>query len=156
MSENVSANEFTKLLAHLKASRGFDFSAYKVSSLMRRIQKRMRDIGVATFAEYADYLEIHPDEFEPLFNTILINVTSFFRDAPSWVYLGEKILPRLLENRDTDQPLRVWSAGCASGEEAFTLAMLIAETLGEGRTEEAERHAGVLRRILLREDLKEA
>jgi len=141
MAEDATAGEFTKLLAYLKAHRGFDFSAYKVSSLMRRIQKRMREVGIGTYAEYTDYLEVHPDEFEPLFNTILINVTSFFRDAPSWIYLAEKILPRLLEERDSDRPLRVWSAGCASGEEAYTLAMLLAEALGETEFRRAKIYA---------------
>ena len=131
MSAESSATEFTKLLDYLKASRGFDFSAYKVSSLMRRIQKRMRDVGVTTYPDYMDYLEVHPNELGPLFDTILINVTSFFRDAPAWQHLADHILPRILEERGQDQPIRVWSAGCASGEEAFTIAMLLAEALGE-------------------------
>jgi two-component system, chemotaxis family, CheB/CheR fusion protein len=141
MAEDLTAREFTKLLAYLKASRGFDFGAYKVSSLMRRIQKRMREIGIDTYTEYTDYLEVHPNEFEPLFNTVLINVTSFFRDAPSWTYLAEKILPRLLEEREADRPIRVWSAGCASGEEAYTLAMLLAEVLGESEFRRAKIYA---------------
>jgi len=132
MSEDPTASEFTRLLAYLKASRGFDFSAYKVSSLMRRIQKRMREIGVESYAEYSDYLEVHPNEFEPLFDTVLINATSFFRDPASWRHLQEKILPRLLEEREPGRrPLRVWSAGCASGEEALSLAMVLAEVMGE-------------------------
>ncbi|HYU35470.1 MAG TPA: CheR family methyltransferase [Thermoanaerobaculia bacterium] len=131
MPEDPAASEFTRLLDYLKASRGFDFSAYKVSSLMRRIQKRMREVGVKSYAEYIDYLEVHPHEFEPLFDTVLINVTSFFRDTASWHHLQEKILPRLLEERDPGRPLRVWSAGCASGEEALSLAMVLAEVMGE-------------------------
>jgi len=133
MAEDLTASDFTRLLEYLKASRGFDFSAYKVSSLMRRVQKRMRDIGVRGYAEYTDYLEVHPHEFDPLFDTILINVTGFFRDAPAWTCLAEKILPRLLEERDPRSPLRIWSAGCATGEEAFSLAMLFAEALSEER-----------------------
>src|SRR6185295_8312577 len=116
---------------YLKASRGFDFGAYKVSSLMRRVQKRMREIGIGDYGAYTDYLEVHPHEFDPLFDTVLINVTSFFRDAPSWTCLAEKILPRLFEERDPRSPLRIWSAGCATGEEAFSLAMTLAETLSE-------------------------
>lgn len=131
MPEERAASEFTRLLEYLKATRGFDFGAYKVSSLMRRIQKRMRDIDVKGYSEYLDYLEVHPHEFEPLFDTVLINVTSFFRDTAAWTYLGEKILPRLMESRDSDRPLRIWSAGCATGEEPYTIAMVIAEALGE-------------------------
>ncbi|HEX7181206.1 MAG TPA: CheR family methyltransferase [Thermoanaerobaculia bacterium] len=131
MPEDQTAAEFSRLLEYLKASRGFDFGAYKVSSLMRRIQKRMREVGVNSYAEYADYLEVHPHEFGPLFDTVLINVTGFFRDAPAWSFLAEHILPRILEDSDPDHAVRVWSAGCASGEEAFSLAMLLIEALGE-------------------------
>jgi two-component system CheB/CheR fusion protein len=131
MSEDLTASEFTKLLDYLKASRGFDFGAYKVSSLMRRIQKRMHEVGVRGWAEYTDYLEVHPHEFEPLFDTVLINVTSFFRDTPAWHHLQEKIVPAILEERGPDQPIRAWSAGCATGEEAFSLAILLTEVLGE-------------------------
>ncbi len=131
MTPDASAAEFTKLLDYLKASRGFDFGAYKVSSLMRRIQKRMHEVGVPGYGEYCDYLEVHPGEFGPLFDSVLINVTSFFRDAPAWAYLAETILPRIAEERLPDGPIRVWSAGCASGEEAYTLAMLLVETVGE-------------------------
>jgi len=130
MSAESSATEFTKLLDYLKISRGFDFSAYKVSTLIRRIQKRMRDAGVKTYSEYTDYLEVHPTEFGPLFDTVLINVTSFFRDPSAWQHLAEHIIPRLLKD-SADRPIRVWSAGCASGEEAFTIAMLLAEAVGE-------------------------
>lgn len=131
MPEDTTAAEFTRLLDYLKATRGFDFSAYKVSSLMRRIQKRMHEVGVQTYADYIDFLEVHPHEFEPLFDTVLINVTSFFRDTPAWSYLREKVLPQLVADRDPDRPIRIWSAGCATGEEAFSLAMLLAETMGE-------------------------
>src|SRR5262245_46803072 len=113
--------EFSKLLDYLKAARGFDFSAYKVSSLMRRIQKRMREVGVETYSAYTDYLEVHPNEFVPLFDTVLINVTSFFRDQPAWDYLKDHVLPKTVEEKAPGAPIRLWSAGCASGEEAYSL-----------------------------------
>jgi two-component system, chemotaxis family, CheB/CheR fusion protein len=118
------------LLQYLKASRGFDFTAYKRSSLVRRIEKRQQSVGAATVEAYQRYLEKHPEEFGLLFNTILINVTSFFRDPDAWGYLGDAIVPRILEIARGDSPIRVWSAGCASGEEACTLAMIFAEGLG--------------------------
>jgi two-component system, chemotaxis family, CheB/CheR fusion protein len=124
-------SEFTKLLEYLRATRGFDFGGYKVSTLMRRVQKRMAEVGVESYADYTDFLEVHPDEFQPLFNTVLINVTSFFRDSPAWEYVAEEIIPRILADRAPDRPVRVWSAGCASGEEAYSIAMLLAEALGE-------------------------
>jgi two-component system, chemotaxis family, CheB/CheR fusion protein len=125
------AQDFLRLIDYLKSTRGFDFSGYKVPSLMRRVQKRMHDLDLPNYAAYIDYLEVHPDEFEPLFNTVLINVTAFFRDPPAWEYLAEHVLPRILEHKRPDDRVRCWSAGCASGEEAYTLAILLAEALGE-------------------------
>jgi two-component system CheB/CheR fusion protein len=119
------------LLDFVKRNRGFDFTGYKRSSLERRIVKRMEEIGVTSYAEYLDHLEVQPDEFALLFNTILINVTAFFRDAPTWEYLRTDVIPQLLANRPAGAPIRVWCAGCASGEEAYTIAMVLADTLGE-------------------------
>ena len=121
--------EFEALLAYLKDERAFDFTGYKRPSLVRRVRRRMDAVEVEGFGDYTDYLHVHPEEFTALFNTILINVTSFFRDADAWQYLAESVLPELLARRDS-QPLRAWTAGCASGEEAYTLAMLFAEALG--------------------------
>ena len=119
------------LLAFLKSNRGFDFTGYKRASLERRVAKRMEELDVPGFAEYVEHLELNPEEFALLFNTILINVTGFFRDASAWEYLSSEIVPRILEARAPDHPIRVWCAGCASGEETYTLAMLLAEALGE-------------------------
>jgi two-component system CheB/CheR fusion protein len=127
----AASADFLKLLEFLKSSRGFDFSGYKLSSLMRRVQKRMQQVGSANYSDYVDYLEVHQDEFLPLFNTVLINVTSFFRDLEAWKAVAERILPRILESKGPVEPLRFWSAGCASGEEAYTLAILLAEALGD-------------------------
>jgi two-component system, chemotaxis family, CheB/CheR fusion protein len=121
---------FEALLLYLKQSRGFDFTAYKRSSLMRRVLVRMQAAGVPTFPEYHDYLQVDPDEFTRLFNTILINVTSFFRDAPTWAAVADTIMPAMLAELGPGDPIRVWSAGCASGEEAYTLAILLAEAVG--------------------------
>jgi len=129
--EESPTHDFVRLLDYLKAYRGFDFSGYKLSSLIRRVQKRMQQMGVASYVDYIDYLEVHPDEFLPLFNTVLINVTGFFRDAPAWQMLAAEVLPRLVGSKSADEPIRCWSAGCASGEEAYTLAILLAELLGE-------------------------
>jgi two-component system CheB/CheR fusion protein len=129
----TSSAAVSRLLDYLKGSRGFDFGAYKVTGLLRRVQKRMHEVGAASYAEYLEYLEVHPQEFAPLFDAVLINVTSFFRDPPAWEYLAEHILPRIVEECAPDQTIRVWSAGCASGEEALSVAMLFAELLGEER-----------------------
>jgi two-component system, chemotaxis family, CheB/CheR fusion protein len=121
---------FETLLVHLKENRGFDFTGYKRSSLTRRVNRRMTQVGVSDYTEYLDYLEVHTEEFTALFNTILINVTGFFRDAEAWEYLSAEILPGILTAKAPDGVIRVWSAGCASGEEAYTLAMILAEALG--------------------------
>jgi two-component system CheB/CheR fusion protein len=125
-----SGEEFEALLLYLKQSRGFDFTAYKRSSLMRRVLVRMQTAGIASFADYLDYLQVHPDEFSRLFNTILINVTSFFRDPQTWEFLTEDVMPSLLPGVGPKDPIRVWSAGCASGEEAYSIAMMLAEVVG--------------------------
>ena len=121
---------FEDLLEYLKHSRGLDFTGYKRVSLMRRVDVRMQMVGEESYRSYRDYLEVHPDEFVFLFNTILINVTSFFRDPESWQYLAETILPQIVDGKDDGEEIRVWSAGCASGEEPYTIAMLLAEQLG--------------------------
>ena len=124
--------DFEALLIHLKETGGFDFTGYKRSSLMRRVNRRMDQVGVASYAEYLDFLQVHPDEFTALFNTILINVTGFFRDPDAWAYLDKEVLQPLIAGRPAESPIRIWSAGCASGEEAYTLAMLL--TSGSART----------------------
>src|SRR3954469_10189497 len=125
-----SSDSLERLLTHLKGTRGFDFTGYKRTSLERRIRKRMEAIGVPDFDEYLEYLEVHQDEFPALFDTILINVTGFFRDPPAWEYYRSDVIPRLLEAIGPDEPIRVWCAGCASGEETYTMAMVLAEALG--------------------------
>jgi two-component system CheB/CheR fusion protein len=117
---------FEELLTYLKRSRGFDFTGYKRTSLSRRIRKRMQAVNIERFSDYTDYLEVHPDEFAHLFNTILINVTDFFRDPPVWDYLATEIVPRVVAAKKNGDSIRIWSAGCASGQEAYTLAIAMA------------------------------
>jgi len=133
MSEDSpqTLQEFQALVEFIKLNRGFDFNGYKRPSLMRRVNQRMQALEqVQTFGDYIDYLEVHPEEFAHLFNTILINVTTFFRDPDAWDYLAREVVPRVLANRPGDETIRVWSAGCASGEEAYSLVMVLAEALG--------------------------
>ncbi len=134
---NPQSGEPKRLLEFLRLSRRFDFSGYKQASLMRRIERRMRAVNVASYADFVDYLEVHPDEFPRLFNAILVHITSFFRDSAAWERLVRDVVPQLLAGKAPDQPVRVWSAGGASGEEAYSLAMVLAEALG--RQEYAKR-----------------
>jgi two-component system CheB/CheR fusion protein len=130
-------DQFESLLEFIKSNRGFDFTGYKRPTLYRRIYKRMSAVGVASFEEYESYLDARGEEFAALFDTILINVTSFFRDPQAWEYVAEEVVPRIVGEPDPSGPqLRVWSTGCASGEEAYTVAMVLAEALGD----EAFRH----------------
>jgi two-component system CheB/CheR fusion protein len=119
------------LLEFVKTTRGFDFTGYKRSSIERRVAKRMGEVGVERYDDYVDYLELHGDEFAELFNTLLINVTSFFRDPQTWEHLAANIVPQLIASREADTPLRIWCAGSASGEEAYTVAMVFARVLGD-------------------------
>ncbi|QYC45660.1 Chemotaxis protein methyltransferase [Nonomuraea coxensis DSM 45129] len=122
--------ELDDLLLLLKETRGFDFTGYKRNTLVRRVARRLEALKLGSYGEYRDYLELHSAEYTQLFDSLLINVTSFFRDAAAWQRLRETVLPALLERKDPGQPIRVWSAGCATGEEAYTIAMVLAEELG--------------------------
>ena len=90
----------------------------------------MLSVGLRDVAEYRDYVRACPIECAKLIDAILINVTRFFRDESSWTFLADRVLPDLLTRKRAARRIRVWSAGCASGEEPFTLAMLFAEAMG--------------------------
>jgi two-component system CheB/CheR fusion protein len=130
MTDAPESPEFERLLQFLRETRGFDFSGYKRTTLLRRIEKRMAQVKVKGHGPYLEHLQAHPDEFGTLFNTILINVTSYFRDAEAWDYVRAEILPRIIEGKAPYEPIRIWSAGVASGEEAYSVAMLLSEVLG--------------------------
>jgi two-component system CheB/CheR fusion protein len=131
MSINPDDPTFEALLHYLKRTRGFDFTGYKRPSLMRLTKKRMQFVGVESFTDYLDYLEANPLEFNYLFDALLLNVTTFFRDLPAWNYLAQEVIPQILEMKPDNELIRVWTAGCASGEEAYTIAIILAEILGE-------------------------
>jgi two-component system CheB/CheR fusion protein len=142
MTQETEDRELEALLDYLRDTRGFDFTGYKRGSLGRRISMRMEAVGLQKYSEYLDYLQVHPDEFEQLFNYILINVTGFFRDPQIWDYLGGVVFPRIIETKEHPGPIRVWCAGVASGEEAYSVAMLLAEGLGvEGFAERVKIYA---------------
>jgi two-component system, chemotaxis family, CheB/CheR fusion protein len=119
------------LLSFIKETRGFDFTGYKRSTIERRVAKRMGGVGAERYDDYLDYLELHGDEFAELFNTLLINTTGFFRDPQTWEYVADEVVQQLLSARAPEDPIRVWCAGCASGEEPYTVAMVLARVIGE-------------------------
>ena len=122
--------ELAELLQYLHESRGLDLSGYKRVGLLRRLTKRMRAVGVDEFGAYQSFIETHPTEYAGLLDTLLINVTAFFRDDLPWEYLRNEIIPLLLEQKGPTEAIRVWCAGCATGEEAYSLAIVLAEALG--------------------------
>jgi two-component system CheB/CheR fusion protein len=122
---------FRALLETLSTAYNFDFREYKEPSLARRIRARMSLVHADDFPSYGRYLEQHPEEHVLLFNSILINVTGFFRDAEAWKTIATDVIPRLVAAGGESRSLRIWSAGCSSGEEPYSVAMLLAEQLGD-------------------------
>ncbi|WP_432922843.1 CheR family methyltransferase [Microbispora sp. CA-135349] len=122
--------EFDDLLLMLKETRGFDFTGYKRSTLQRRVARRLEALKLETTGEYRDYLELEPGEFEVLFDSLLINVTGFFRDPQAWRVLRDRAIRPIIAAKGGCRPIRAWSAGCATGEEAYSLAIALAEELG--------------------------
>ena len=127
MAKDVSLRD---LLQELAEQRNFDFRGYKKTTLERRFRRRMFQLNLAGYGEYGRYIREHPDEANELLNTILINVTEFFRDPPAWEILRHEVLPGLLKRIKPGHSFRAWSAGCASGEEPYSIAILLAEYFG--------------------------
>ena len=127
MAKDVTLND---LLQELAERRKLDFRGYKQTTLERRFRRRMFQLDVGDYASYAEYIRSHPDEVNQLLNTLLINVTEFLRDPPAWEIVRHEILPSLLKKIKPGHSFRAWSAGCASGEEAYSIAMLLAEHFG--------------------------
>lgn len=125
-----SNSGFEELLDYLRQKHHFDFSGYKYSSLMRRIQYRMHQVEIKDYCHYQEYLAQHPEEYPLLFETIEINLTAFFRDRGDWEFIQQHIIPQIEAEKPPNEAIRVWSAGCASGEEAYTVAIVLAELLG--------------------------
>ncbi len=125
--------ELERLLDYLHERRYFDFRGYKRASLSRRIFKRMQAVGAEDYGRYMEILEANPGEFVQLFDSILINVTAFVRDRDAWDVLAHRVVPEIASSKEPHEPIRVWSAGCASGEEAYSLAVIFADALGEDR-----------------------
>jgi len=117
----------TELLSVVHSRTGHDFAFYKIPTVLRRVQRRMGLIGVTELHAYLDYLKAHAIEAQALANDMMINVTGFFRDPEAWEALRVSVLRPLVAKRSPADPIRVWVAACASGEEAYSLAMLIAE-----------------------------
>lgn len=120
------SGEFNQLLEQVHQATGIDFGGYKEDTLLRRIDKRMATLGLDSLADYLALARKQPEELKTLQRLFLVSVSSFFRDADAFRAL-KMSLARLLEGKPAGEPVRVWVAGCASGEEAYTLAILLKE-----------------------------
>ncbi len=116
-----------RICAILRSQVGHDFSGYKDKTFMRRVNRRMHVLGVATLPDYAETLQNDPDEAVLLFRELLIRVTSFFRDSDAFDVIERTVIPRLFQGRHADGAVRVWVPGCATGEEAYSLGILLLE-----------------------------
>ena len=132
-AETSDANpSLQSLLDDVREHSGIDFSHYKRPTIDRRLQRRFYATGQTTVRDYLHYLHLHPEEYNRLVSTFLIKVTEFFRDDDLFTALRQQVIPDLIaQARERGNELRIWSAGCATGEEAYSLAILVAEALGD-------------------------
>ncbi|MFC1885859.1 chemotaxis protein CheB [Thermodesulfobacteriota bacterium] len=132
-AENIPSGILKKIHSIIRLRTGHDFSNYKNSTVLRRIARRMNIHGISNPSAYANYLRKNEKENDALAKELLIGVTSFFRDGQAFEALKEKVLPKLFENKPAGYTLRGWIAGCATGEEAYSLAMIMMEYIEENQ-----------------------
>ncbi len=124
-------DNLNKIFVLLRSRTGNDFTYYKHSTIRRRIKRRMVLHQLEKMEDYVKYLQKQPGELDALFQDMLINVTSFFRDPETFEALQQEVFPALIEKRSAEQPLRIWVPGCATGEEVYSVAIALLEFLGE-------------------------
>jgi two-component system CheB/CheR fusion protein len=125
-----SGQSLDRFLLQLRDRSGIDFTAYKRPTIVRRLERRIAATQSTGLADYRRYLLTHPDEVHRLRSSLLVKVTDFFRDPDLYEHIRSTLLPRLMDEAQERRELRIWSAGCATGEEAYSLAILVAEALG--------------------------
>jgi two-component system, chemotaxis family, CheB/CheR fusion protein len=116
-----------RILGYLRVRTGHDFSKYKRATMLRRVARRMQVVGQGELEDYVTYIFDHPEEMQALFGDLLISVTNFFRDPHCFKELAELVIPHLFEGQEPGNPIRVWVPGCATGEEAYSIAILLHE-----------------------------
>ena len=130
LDEDGAANDVRRIVTFLRTRTGHDFSGYKRSTVLRRISRRMQVCQIVALPDYLQHLRANPEEAKELLSDLLISVTMFFRDPATFITLTHRVIRPLLESRsagDTDGELRAWVVGCATGEEAYSLAILLLE-----------------------------
>ncbi|MGO8917800.1 MAG: chemotaxis protein CheB [Stellaceae bacterium] len=132
-SSDPATERLTEIVALLRTTASHDFALYKPGTLLRRIERRMALAAIPDGGRYLDRLRTDSGELELLAKDLLINVTSFFRDPKIFELLAEKVIPDLVRLQPVDRPLRVWVAGCSTGEETYTLAMLFLEEIAAAK-----------------------
>jgi two-component system, chemotaxis family, CheB/CheR fusion protein len=130
-AEVENETDLQTIFTLLKASFGINFENYKKSTINRRVTRRIILNKFESIKDYVTYLRMHYDELEALFQDLLINVTRFFREPETFALLKEKVFPKLIETKVSDEPIRVWIPGCSTGEEAYSTAISIEEFLKE-------------------------
>ena len=130
-------NALKKIFLLLRAQTNHDFSHYKPNTINRRIDRRLAVNQIESIDDYVKYLQQTPEEVIALFNDLLIGVTSFFRDTKAFKALEQNIIPNLIENKTEGVPIRIWSVACSSGEEAYSLAILIRECMEQKKKDHA-------------------
>ena len=130
-----SMGDLGALLKKIYEARGYDFREYKTASVERRIKKRLFEHHLETYEQYSALLDNDPEEYSKLFDTLLINVSEFFRDPDAWDIIANEIIPDILAKKKKGDAIRIWSAGCSSGEEPYSLAVLMSEKLGDAITD---------------------
>jgi two-component system, chemotaxis family, CheB/CheR fusion protein len=126
-TEESAQDDLRRIVGFLRARTGHDFSNYKRATVMRRVARRMQVARRQSLADYADYLAENPEEAQELFGDLLISVTMFFRDADAFKALMKEAIAPIIERHDDDEPIRAWVVGCATGEEAYSLAIVMLE-----------------------------
>jgi len=126
-----AGDSLNKIFVLLRSRTGNDFTYYKHATIRRRIKRRMVLNQVARMEDYIKFLQQQPKEVDALFEDLLINVTSFFRDPETFEALKSRVFPQLMQERKSDQSLRIWVPGCSTGEEAYSIAIALFEFLGE-------------------------
>ena len=128
-TETRTQHDLQKILALIRSATGHDFSHYKQNTIRRRIERRLAVHQINKVSDYVLYLRKNPMETKLLFKDLVIGVTSFFRDPEAYTVLEEKALPALLADKGIESSLRIWVAGCSTGEEAYSLAIVVAEAM---------------------------
>lgn len=129
----VYRGNLTRLIDKVQTDRGLDLGQYRQAYVERRVASRLRTLDLHSYRQYVDYLDAHPEEYSALLSILTINVTDFYRDSEVYDIFRRRIIPDLLDEklRRRNRMIRAWSAGCATGEEPYSMTMSFVEAMGK-------------------------